>query len=418
MIFWRATPGGGSLDRRGKLGMLGLVASIGCSGSNGGSGDGRGDVQTKDATSSSSGGPGGGAKSTSYSGSEPGMDSGPTGGADTGSGNGADSGSTGVADSGSISGGDSRPLSCAPGGAGMSNCGSSSESCCTSLEVTGGTYDRTYANSGGSPSGEADPATVSTFWLDKYEVTVGRFRQFVDAWNGGAGYAPSAGSGKHAHLNGGNGLANSSSDAGGAGAYEMGWAASDDSNIAPTNANLACEPKFDTWTPSVESRENLPINCVNWYEAYAFCIWDGGFLPSEAEWEYAAAGGIRQQRYPWGSTDPGTTNQYAIYDCHYPSGSGSCTGGAAPVGTASLGAGLWGQLDLAGNVNEWNLDFYASYGAPCADCAYLTTAGSYRVIRGGYFYNFASYLLPSGRSDDPPSVRSVCIGFRCARSAP
>jgi sulfatase modifying factor 1 len=71
---------------------------------------------------------------------------------------------------------------------------------------------------------------------------------------------------------------------------------------------------------------------------------------------------------------PGATNQYAIYGCNYPSASGSCTGGAAPVGTATLGAGRWGQLDLAGNVNEWILDSYASYGEPCADCASLAVA--------------------------------------------
>ena len=74
-----------------------------------------------------------------------------------------------------------------------------------------------------------------------------------------------------------------------------------------------CAPS--TWTPSPvsgsASQENLPINCVDWAEAYAFCIWDGGFLPSEAEWEYAAAGGSLQLDYPWGSAGPGTLNAYA-----------------------------------------------------------------------------------------------------------
>jgi hypothetical protein len=75
---------------------------------------------------------------------------------------------------------------------------------------------------------------VSGFRLDKYLVTVGRFRQFVDAWSGGAGYTPPAGSGKHTHLNGGLGLANNENP----GTYEPGWVGSDDSDIAPTITNL------------------------------------------------------------------------------------------------------------------------------------------------------------------------------------
>src|ERR1700730_5736435 len=121
------------------------------------------------------------------------------------------------------------------------------------------------------------------------------------------------------------------------GCRQPGRVASDDGAIAPTNTTLGCESEFDTWTASAGSHENLPINCVNWYEAYSFCIWDGGFLPSEAEWEYAAAGGARQRTYPWGPTAPGTGNWYAIYGCDFPNGLGICTTGVAniaPVGTA------------------------------------------------------------------------------------
>jgi formylglycine-generating enzyme required for sulfatase activity len=298
----------------------------------------------------------------------------------------------------------------------MTNCGSGSESCCTSLQVAGGTYYRTYTNSGSGPTGLADPATVSSFRLDKYLVTVGRFRQFVNAWNGGAGWLPPAGSGKHAYLSGSNGL-----NAVGGG-YEPGWIAMDNSNVAPTNDNLLrCAP-YSTWTASAGSQENLPINCVTWYEAYAFCIWDGGaFLPSEAEWGYAAAGGNQQREYPWGSTTPGTANQYAIYgdgagNCYYPSGSGSCASVAniAAVGTATLGAGLWGHLDLAGDLMEWNVDWHGTYAA-CTDCADFTS-GSNRVIRGGLFSNGQSYLLPPSRFFNPPAIVENYIGFRCARS--
>jgi hypothetical protein len=189
----------------------------------------------------------------------------------------------------------SAAASCAPGGPGMTDCGSAGENCCTSLEVAGGTFYRTYTNGGCGPTGEADPATVSGFRLDKYEVTVGRFRQFVQAWNGGDGWLPAAGSGKHVHLARGLGLINVANP----GTYETGWVALDDSSIAPTTTNLGTCGAASTWTDAVGPQERLPIDCVNWYEAYAFCIWDGGFLPSEAEWEYAASGGREQREYPW-----------------------------------------------------------------------------------------------------------------------
>jgi formylglycine-generating enzyme len=327
---------------------------------------------------------------------------------------------TGVCSGGACTGSTTAGASCSAGGPGMTNCGAS-DSCCTSLEVAGGTYDRSYVNSGGGPTGEANPATVSGFRLDKYLVTVGRFRQFVNAVlpdDGGAGWTPPAGSGKHAHLNSGQGLANSAS----AGTYETGWVTSDDGNISPTDGHLACIPPYDTWTASASTQENLPINCVTWQEAYAFCIWDGGFLPSEAEWEYAAAGGSQQLEYPWGSTAPGTANLYAIYgpgngDCYYPSGSETCSGvsNVAPVGTTTLGAAVWGQLDMAGDLFEWNLDWHATYVTPCTDCAYLM-ATSYRAFRGGCFNVTASYFLPPYRYPSAPTPRGNNMGFRCART--
>lgn len=310
-----------------------------------------------------------------------------------------------------------QPPSCARGGPGMTNCGAEgNESCCTSFEVTGGTYYRTYMNSGSGPTGEADPASVSSFHLDRYDVTVGRFRQFVNAWNGGNGYTPSAGSGKHVHLNNGNGLA------GTGGVYEPGWIATDDGQIVPTDDHLvnACDGATSaTWTTTVGSQENLPINCVNWYEAYAFCIWDGGgFLPSEAEWEYAAAGGDQQREYPWGSIDPGGASQYAIYGCGYAT-AGSCPDVAqiASVGTAALGAGLWGQIDLAGEVFQWTLDWYGNnYIDPCTTCSNVN-GGSNRVARGGGFDSPQEPLFPSYRiGGGSPASRTINVGFRCART--
>jgi formylglycine-generating enzyme required for sulfatase activity len=263
---------------------------------------------------------------------------------------------------------------------------------------------------------EADPATVADFSLDKYLVTVGRFRRFVAQWMGG--WMPAQGSGMHAHLSGG-GLTNTTT-----GLIETGWDATDWNNttyLDPTDANLACSTAFATWTPSnTGGQENLPINCVNWYEAYAFCIWDGGFLPSEAEWEYAAAGGgppNGQREYPWGSATPNAG--YAIFGCDYPQLGTSCStvSSIAPVGKASMGAGAWGQLDLAGELWEWNLDANQAYVDPCDNCATLPATATDRVIRGGYFQSpaYPDLSAPNRSSDSAMAPRRDYIGFRCAR---
>ena len=185
-----------------------------------------------------------------------------------------------------------------------------------------------------------------------------------------------------------------------------------------TRTSRASSPSYATWTTTAGSQENLPINCVNWYEAYAFCIWDGGFLPSEAEWEYAAAGGSQQREYPWGSTAPGTANQYAIYGCYYPSGSGD----AAPAWRTSR---RWERRRWAGASGASSI-WRATSGSgtstgtrrtrPCTDCANLTPGVS-RTFRGGYFSDDTSYLSPSARREfNPPSSRANNIGFRCART--
>jgi formylglycine-generating enzyme required for sulfatase activity len=221
-------------------------------------------------------------------------------------------------------------------------------------------------------------------------------------------------------MTGGLGLANAGARIDAAVAYEPGWASSDSANIAPTTTNLTTNcgsAGYATWTSSPGANENLPVNCVNWYEAYAFCIWDGGFLPSEAEWEYAAAGGSMQLEFPWGSLPPGTANLYSIYDCNYPGPTASCQGvsNLAPVGTASQGAGLWGQFDLAGNVSQWDLDWTAPYLDPCTDCAYLAGTSA-RTFRGGSFSASAPLLLPTFRGSAPPATRLIYFGFRCART--
>jgi formylglycine-generating enzyme required for sulfatase activity len=175
--------------------------------------------------------------------------------------------------------------------------------------------------------------------------------------------------------------------------------------------------------PSSGSNDNRPVASVIWYVAFAFCIWDGGRLPTEAEWNYAAAGGSEQRVYPWGDTPPDCT--YANY---YP-GSAHCVplpyGDTNNVGAESpRGDGKWGQSDLAGNVSEWNLD-WETEPYPQASCVNCTNAVEppssptqypVRVFRGGGFTAFPSDLLSSSRGADYPYTHYADYGARCARS--
>ena len=271
------------------------------------------------------------------------------------------------------------------------------ESCCTSLPVAGGTFYRGADTS--------YPANISDFRLDKYEVTVGRFRKFAAAWNDG--FRPAAGAGKHTHLNGGAGLAAT------AGGNEPGWDTAWESDV--DTSDTARAGGDTTWTSSAGSNENLPINYVNWYESAAFCIWDGGFLASEAEWEYAAAGGAEERTYPWGETTPTCDHANFSYN------DSLCEAGAphsAPVGKRSpTGDGLRGQSDLSGNVWEWVLDWDENpYSSTCNNCA-TTTVASYRVLRGGSWGDDNGGLTAAGRFVYyPPTTRNEYLGLRCART--
>ena len=299
---------------------------------------------------------------------------------------------------------------------GLTTCnGRAPESCCTSLLVDGGSFLRSYDGVHDLDAG--NPATVSSFALDKYEVTVGRFRNFVLARVGGWG--PQPGTGIHTQVQGGLGVIDSAK-----GAHESGWLSAWDvwlpTDFATWNLQLACEPApYASWTAVPDVNEQLPINCVDWFMAYAFCIWDGGFLPTEAEWDYAAAGGggaDGQRLYAWSSppTSPLINCQYANFE--------SCGGGPIGVDRQPLGAGTWGQQQLTANVWEWTLDFYADYVVPCTDCGYLvdpdTDGGATRVVRGGSYQETTDQLDVGNRAGNPVATRYGKAGVRCARAAP
>jgi formylglycine-generating enzyme required for sulfatase activity len=168
------------------------------------------------------------------------------------------------------------------------------------------------------------------------------------------------------------------------------------------------------WNDS--SKENHPINCVDWGQARAFAKWVGGDLPSEAQWEYASRSGGKDIKYPWGNSDP--TCEIVNY-----SGCGNQT---TPVCSKTGGNTVQGLCDMGGNVWEWVLDeWHDSYsGAPSDDIGWCSDRGcdsntsAYRIDRGGSWDLNASYLRSANRSDHSPSRRYGNLGFRVSDIIP
>lgn len=282
-------------------------------------------------------------------------------------------------------------------------------SCCESKPVPGGTFSRGYDASGsgiqpgdsdpvvGWQSSDAAPATISAFALDTFEVTVRRSRRFVaayDAWR--ANGHPTDGEGANPHVAG------------------SGWkAAYGDALPADAGAleiSLQCGPGF-TYSADEGTRDELPLDCVSWYVAFAFCIWDGGRLPTEAEWNFAAAGGEEQRAFPWSSPP-----ESLVLDIDH------AVFGDLPVDVVgsrgALDLGRFGQHDLAGNVREWTLDSAGDLdiypeASGCQDCASLVNGD--RVRRGGDFGASAARSRTAYRSAEPPDDTSEYVGTRCAR---
>lgn len=319
------------------------------------------------------------------------------------------SGSSGTAGTAGTSG-STTGLSCVGLAA---NCGKDgTDDCCSTAEtIQGGeVYYRDWDAANTVYTTKQYPATVASFKLDKYEVTVGRFRAFLnayDAWRQ-AGH-PAIGEG-------GDPLVTSVTTS-----WDINW-----TPYLPVSAaefkdlsHLVCNTMFTTnhsWvetaTPGATGSETKAINCVGWYEAMAFCLWDGGWVPTEAEWMYAAAGGSQNRAYPWSTPADSVTID------HYYANYGGISFVEA-VGTHDLGKGRWGHQDLGGNVYEWTWDVYndtypGTPGVPCDNCA-STTNTPYRVTRGGGLGITPDGLRTAYRFNYTPSNHDNSTGFRCAR---
>ena len=166
--------------------------------------------------------------------------------------------------------------------------------------------------------------------------------------------------------------------------------------------------QLDNWDRETREppsgRASHPVVLVSWHDAQAYCAWAGGRLSTEAEWEYAARGGLAGKLYPWGDTiDPTLAN--------YDNRAGTTRVDAYP-------ANGYGLHDMAGNVWEWVADWYDPryYQHSSVQNPTGPERGATKVLRGGAWLLFPEFCRVAYRFRNSPEFRFNLIGFRLARS--
>ncbi len=155
---------------------------------------------------------------------------------------------------------------------------------------------------------------------------------------------------------------------------------------------------------------DLPVISVNWFDAVDFCAWLSnrwGFpvrLPAEAEWEFAARGGLSQKLYPWGDDPPTSRPNYAA----------RWREGPEPVATSEPNG--YGLYDMCENIHEWCSDWYDPlyYAVSPEDNPRGPEAGVRKASRGGAWRHHIKIARCAARSSIPPEFRYADYGFRIA----
>ena len=185
----------------------------------------------------------------------------------------------------------------------------------------------------------------------------------------------------------------------------------------------ACWRRPEGPNTNVAKHPNHPVVHVSWNDAVAYCQWAGKRLATEAEWEYAARGGLAQMRYPWGDElTPGGQHRCNIWQGQFPNNN---NGEDGYIGTAPARSFLpndFGLYNMSGNVWEWCSDWFSAtnQSTDLQENPTGPATGTARSMRGGSYLCHSSYCnryRVASRSSNTPDSSTGNLGFRCVRDA-
>lgn len=287
--------------------------------------------------------------------------------------------------------------------------------------TAGSTEDMVLLDGGrflmGTESDEAFPAdgegpvrevTVDPFYIDRYPVTNSQFAEFVKA----TGYTTES--------------------------ERFGWSFVFHKHIPEeaygrlvddTVARLEwwCKVNGASWKhpegsdSSIDSRPHHPVVHISWNDALAYSQWAGKRLPTEAEWEYGARGGLEQKTYPWGDElTPGGRHLCNIWQGDFPHSDLGEDGYTAPAPVDAFPPNGYGLYTITGNAWEWCSDWFDArwHLTATRDNPVGPPAGDRKVMKGGSYLCHRSYCnryRVAARTSNTPDSATTNISFRCVR---